>query len=209
MPTDLHKHGVFFDIWSRFYGATPFDLILKRAQDAAIARLEPRPGERVLDLGCGPGRGTRALLERGCRVVAADYSFEMGKRAAASVHGRAAVVRADAEVLPFASGSFDAALCTNSFHHYPRPEASLREIRRVIRQGGRLSLVDPALESLASRIAIFGFEKRVFGLEEVHLYSLDEWRKVLRDAGFAAVVAERGPAFSLDLFHEAFVLAYA
>ena len=102
----------------------------------------------------------------------------------------AAVVRASAAVLPLRAGLLDAILCTNSFHHYPEPQATLRELRRVLRPGGRLVLVDPNAESLGARLAIYGGEALAFGLD-VHLHTRAAWRVMLRDAGFAGCEVEK------------------
>lgn len=210
MADPLHKHGLFFNVWSRFYGATPvLSTVLRMAQDVAIERLSPQPGERILDLGGGTGRGSARLLARGCRVVLADYSDGMIGRARAATRGEAAMVRADAGRLPFADASVDGILCTNSFHHYPDPAAALREMRRVLRPGGRLSLTDPAAEALASRIAIDLVEKRLFGLDEVHVHDAAEWRRLLREAGFSEALVDRGAWYLPFMRTQALVLAYA
>lgn len=205
-----NSHGPFFDLWSKFYDATPvLSSVLRTAQRLAIERLSPSPGERILDLGGGPGRGSASLLARDCEVVLADYSSGMIDRARAATHGRAAIVRADAGRLPFASGSFDGVLCTNAFHHFPDAAAALREMHRVLRPGGRVSLVDPAEETLASRIAIYVVEKRIFRLDEVHLHDEIEWRQLLREAGFHEVLVDRGPWYLPFMRNEVLVLAYA
>ena len=180
-------HQGFFAVWSRFYESTPLlGPMLRSQQDAALARLAPRRGERILDLGCGPGRALRALRLLGCRAVGLDPSAEMA-RAAREV---APVSRASASALPLKTASVDGVLCTNSFHHYPEPLATLREVRRVLRPGGRAVLVDPNLEHPAARLAIYGGEALLFGLG-VHLHAPGEWRDLCRDAGFAEVEVER------------------
>lgn len=71
-----------------------------------------RPGDRVLDVGCGPGRHSRALRDQGIEVVGLDISIDFLRAA-----GPGRWVRADARRLPFAPGSFDAAvsLCQGGF----------------------------------------------------------------------------------------------
>src|SRR4051812_37098954 len=127
-------HRRFFAGWSKFYERTPlFARLLRGQQDDALRRLAPKAGERMLDLGCGTGRAL-ALVES---AVGADASLEMLKE---GLRGRAACALAGS--LPFRDGSFDAVLCTNSFHHYPEPLNALREVRRVVAPGGRALFVD-------------------------------------------------------------------
>ena len=210
MSGNGNRHGWFFDVWSPFYESTP---ILGRAlfllQDEAIALLDPRPGERVLDLGCGPARGSRQLVSRGARAVAADYSHRMVARAKQLLGSDSSVVRLDAIRLPFAAESLDGVLCTNSFHHYPEPRACLAEMRRVLKPGGRLVLVDPCAESIASRFVIHVGEGFLFGLEGVHVHSAAEWGAMLRESGFREASAKRGAGLSPIRRAEVFVRARA
>jgi len=174
-------HLSFFSRWARFYESTPLlARILRGQQDAAVERLNPAIGERVLDLGCGPGRGLTAISRAGAGVIGLDYSADM-------LHGAqeiSPVVRASALALPFSAGSFDAILCTNSFHHYAEPLSTLREIRRVLKPGGRIALVDPNLDHPLARLVIYGGEAMLFGMG-VHLHSPAEWRTLLEEAGFS------------------------
>jgi len=179
-------HLTFFSRWANFYESTPFlGPVLRAQQDAAVERLNPAIGERVLDLGCGPGRGLAALTRAGCKPIGLDYSGDM-------LHGAQAfapTVRGSALALPFADGSFDAILCTNSFHHYAEPLGTLREMRRVLKTGGRLALVDPNLDHPLARLIIYGGEALLFGMG-VHLHSPAEWHTLLREAGFARSYVE-------------------
>jgi len=187
MSTAPDPHQGFFSIWSRFYEATPLlGPMIRAQQDLALERLSPQPGEKVLDLGCGPGRGLRALRATGCTPLGLDTSAPMLREA----RGVAAVVRASATAVPLRTGSLDGILCTNSFHHYPEPRATLRELHRLLRPGGRLVLVDPNAESLAARLAIYGGEALAFGLD-VHLHTRAAWRALCRDAGFASCEVEK------------------
>jgi SAM-dependent methyltransferase len=96
--------------------------------------------DRVLDLGCGGGRTTTALLDRGFDVVAADVSKPM-VRVTAEATG-ATTVAADAAALPFAADSFDNVLFSyNGLDELPSESArlaALNEIHRVLRPGGKL-----------------------------------------------------------------------
>jgi SAM-dependent methyltransferase len=91
----------------------------------------PLAGQELLDLGCGPGWYTRALRDRGARVVPVDNSAdELG---AAPVEG---ALLADARALPFADASADGVVCSNLLEHTPDAAAVLAEIERVLRPGG-------------------------------------------------------------------------
>lgn len=95
------------------------------------------PGQRVLDVGCGPGRHAHALAERGLEVVGLDISQEFLRAA-----GAGCWVRGDARQLPFPSGSFDAAisLCQGGFGLLGGvgDAVVLQEMARVVRPGGRV-----------------------------------------------------------------------
>src|SRR5207302_1305926 len=77
--------------------------------DFLTSALELRPGMRVVDVGCGPGRHVRALTDRGMDVVGIDISHRFLQLLAGARGG--SPVRADARWLPVRPGSFDAAIC--------------------------------------------------------------------------------------------------
>jgi SAM-dependent methyltransferase len=181
-------HRRFFAGWSKFYEQTPvFSRLLRGQQDEGLRRVALMPNERLLDLGCGTGRALQLRAD----ALGADASLEMLRQAP-----RGRVACAHAGELPFRSGAFDAVLCTNSFHHYPEPAGTLREIRRVLRPGGRAVLIDPNLDSPISRLTIYGGEALVFGMS-VHLHSARDWIALCAEAGFSNAAAEPLSAFPL------------
>jgi SAM-dependent methyltransferase len=98
-----------------------------------VELLAPRPGERVLDLGCGDGFLSERLVAAGCGVVAADASVP--QVVAARARGLEAVA-CRGERLPFRSG-FDAVFSNAALHWMKDAAAVIREVRGVLRPGGR------------------------------------------------------------------------
>jgi SAM-dependent methyltransferase len=97
------------------------------------------PGCRVLDAGTGPGTVAALAADRGARVVAVDAEASMV--AAARQRVRAAEVRhAVLPVLPFAAGSFDAAVANFVINHLGDPSAGLAALARVVCPGGRVAV---------------------------------------------------------------------
>lgn len=209
MGDELQKHGRFFDAWSRFYRAGPLGRELRRLQRRAIDRLHIVPGDRVLDLGCGPGDGAAHIHEAGGTAIGLDYSMGMlrSARRAPALSGR--LLRGEAGRLPFVDGAFDKLVCTNSFHHYPEHLAALREMRRVLRPGGALSLVDPRRDHLFGWFAIDLVENAVFGLDEVRIFSVPQWYRMLSECGFSKAQVDVGRGLSPVELAEVFVTAVA
>lgn len=101
--------------------------------------------ERVLDVAAGNGNATLAAARRGCQVTSTDYVSALLDRGAERAAAERLVVRfqtADAEALPFASGSFDAVLSTFGVMFTPDHETAAAELARVCRRGGRIGLAN-------------------------------------------------------------------
>ena len=119
------------DAW--LAGADP---AYRRFADALVAAApDPLSGLRVLDIGAGTGAATRSLLAVGAQVWAVDESPAMLRTARGVVPG-VALVAGDATALPFADGSFDAAVSAFCINHLDQPHLLLAEAGRVVRRGG-------------------------------------------------------------------------
>lgn len=104
-----------------------------------------RAGERVLDVAAGNGNATLAAARRFAQVTSTDYVPQLLDKAAARARAEGLDVRfqvADAEALPFADGSFDAALSTFGVMFTPQPAKAAREMLRAVRSGGRIGMAN-------------------------------------------------------------------
>jgi SAM-dependent methyltransferase len=149
-----------------------------------LAELALTPADHLVEVGCGGGALLKEALRSGCRAAAVDHSRDMVSLATevnrdAVAAGRLEVRHADAAALPFADGTFTCATMTGVLGFLPDPVAALREIRRVLRPGGRFVGMgtDPewrgtpaAPEPMASRL---------------RFYDGDELAQLAHDAGFA------------------------
>lgn len=104
-----------------------------------------RTDERVLDVAAGNGNATLAAARRGCRVTSTDYVDTLLKRGAERAAAERLAVEfqvADAEMLPFADGQFDAVLSTFGVMFTPDHRRAAAEMARVCRAGGRIGLAN-------------------------------------------------------------------
>jgi len=131
-------------VWSS--GGAAYDEISRQIASAlehCVRRVEPRPGERILDLATGTGWTARLLASRGARVTGVDIAADLlaAAKGTMQTHGLPiAYELGDAERLRFADGSFDAVTSTFGVMFVSRPESAAAEIARVCRKGGRIAL---------------------------------------------------------------------
>jgi ubiquinone/menaquinone biosynthesis C-methylase UbiE len=109
--------------------------------------LELGSPDHVLDLGCGTGVDLSGMAERvrpDGRVTGVDVSEQAVREAARRYAGSpdVEVQVADAHALPFPDGAFDACRADRTFQHLARPEQAVAELRRVLRPGGRLGILE-------------------------------------------------------------------
>jgi demethylmenaquinone methyltransferase / 2-methoxy-6-polyprenyl-1,4-benzoquinol methylase len=159
-----------------------------RWRRALVAALAPRPGDRVLDVATGTGMVAEALVRRwGCRVVGLDQSPEMLERARARVatdprlRERIELVEGTAEELPFGAAEFDALSFTYLLRYVDDPDATLRELARVVKPGGRIAAIEFGVPSGIARPAWWLYTR--IGLPGLGRLVSREWWEVGRFLG--------------------------
>jgi SAM-dependent methyltransferase len=148
-----------------------------------LQELALTPTDYLIEVGCGGGAMLSEALKSGCRAAAIDHSLDMVHLARrvnhdAIVEGRLDIRQASADHLPFPDATFTCAAMTGVLGFLPDPVTAFRELRRVLRKGGRLVVLgsDPALrgtpaapEPMASRL---------------RFYEDDEFQRIAQEAGF-------------------------
>jgi arsenite methyltransferase len=172
---------------------TTRDVLRRRGLVRAV--LDPRPGDRILDVGCGPGFYVTELLEavgREGSVVGVDISADMlavaAKRAAG--HDNARFHQADATSLPVPDASFDRAVCVQVLEYVPDVPTALSEMHRALRPGGRVLVWDVDWATLSWHAIDQHLTRRVLAAWDNHLThpSLPRtFAAQLRNAGFEDV----------------------
>jgi ubiquinone/menaquinone biosynthesis C-methylase UbiE len=165
--------------------------------EKTIRRMELRPGERVLDLGCGSGWATRLLArlvadgpEGFGQVVGLDVSDEMVRQARASSKDFENIlyVWGSAEKIPWEENFFDKVLSVESFYYYPDQDRALMELFRVMAPRGRMFIL------------INLYKDNEYSLQwvhklkvPVHVRSKDEYVELLKKHAFENVEAVQIP----------------
>jgi demethylmenaquinone methyltransferase/2-methoxy-6-polyprenyl-1,4-benzoquinol methylase len=160
-----------------------------RWRGALVRAIDPRPGQRVLDVASGTGMVAFALARRaGCEVVGIDQSEAMlgaaraRLAASADLGGRVSFVSGQAERLPFGDGEFDALSFTYLLRYVDDRSATMRELARVVKPGGRIGMVEFAVPQRPALRALWRVHTRI-GLPALGRLLSPAWLEVGRFLG--------------------------
>jgi trans-aconitate methyltransferase len=150
-----------------------------------VALLDPQPGDRILDLGCGTGHLTRAIAEAGADVVGLDASAEMLERARRE-HPDLTFVEADARTFALAP-AFHAIFSNAALHWIGEPEIVAARIAAHLRPGGRFVAEFGGKGNVAALLAAFdGAARELAGravANPLYFPALGAYATVLEGAG--------------------------
>ncbi len=178
------------------------DVIAQR--EAFSLALSPRPGEKILDIGSGPGFLTSILAEAvgpEGSITGVDISEPLNEaaRAHCSHQGWVEILHGHAANLPLASAAVDAAISTQVFEYVADLDAAIDEVFRVVRCGGRLAVVDTDWDSIVWHSSDRGRMNEILMAWEKHA-SQPRLPRILagklRRAGFSVEVQQVVPLFN-------------
>jgi len=183
-----------------------------RRRELVRAALGARPGDRILDVGCGPGFYVTELVEavgREGSVVGVDSSADMltvaAKRAAG--HDNVEFHEAEATSLPVPDASFERAVCVQVLEYVRDVPTALREMYRALRPGGRMLVWDVDWATVSWHAIDRRLMQRVLAAWDKHLThrSLPQTLAAqLRNAGFRDVRMDAHPFATTELIPDAY-----
>ena len=179
----------YFDRWAINYDNGRISEWFQYTQELAIAKLKLKSDAQVLDVGCGTGYAVlrlASLLSEG-KACGIDVSTEMVAKASAKVPNvllqRVEFVQANSDCIPYAENQFSHVLCTNSFHHYPEPIHCLGEMRRVLKPGGQIVILENAPD-LSWYTQAWDWVLRLTEKGHIRYYTSVELGEFVKEAGF-------------------------
>ena len=173
-----------FDTWTDRYDswfATPIGQLVRWYEAELLLKfLEPQPGERILDVGCGSGIFTVDVLKSGAWVTGIDLSAAMLSRAIVRGGDGFVGLCADMCNLPFGDNSFDRVFSMTAIEFVADGARAIGELNRVVKPGGRVVLtslnsLSPWAEQRRQRAATKGHSL----FENVHFRSPAEMRQLI------------------------------
>ncbi len=157
--------------------------------------MDPRAGQKVLDVAAGNGNVTLAAARRWCEVTSTDYVeslLEFGRKRAEAERLQVKFQIADAEDLPFADGSFDAVVSTFGVMFSPDQDRAAAELVRVCRSGGRIGLANWTPEGFIGEMfkTIGKYLPPPAGVRSPAVWGTRQWLETTFGTAASAITAE-------------------
>jgi ubiquinone/menaquinone biosynthesis C-methylase UbiE len=152
-----------------------------------------KPPVNFLDLGCGTGWAVcyAAQLANGeGNFIGIDISKGMIEKSKSNANGLPNVqfYESSSDDLPLESNYFDTIICTNSFHHYSKPESALREAKRVLKPSGRIYILDVTADDFFIRWV--DTKVRAKEKEHVKFYGSNEYVAMFNNTGLKHIASQ-------------------
>lgn len=178
-----------FNKQAAIYAQTWDGKYCRKMYNRVLEKINQFPFLSLLDVGCGTG-AMLAILKKeypDMKAFGIDLSNQMIVQARKHINHDIYLQIGDVENMPWSNEEFDLLVCNASFHHYPNPMQSLKEMNRVLKNSGRLVIADPWWPE-NKRQAINYYLKSPFNLSgDVRIYSQKEMEQLLAATGFCSI----------------------
>jgi ubiquinone/menaquinone biosynthesis C-methylase UbiE len=181
-----------FNEWSKKYDRSILQFLMFRRSHNMFINSIMRDARKIkiLDVGCGTGEFAMKLksCKKDADVYGMDISPDMIGIAKAKFGGAVNFRVGDVENMPYEDNSFDYLTCSHSFHHYPRKKKAAGEMFRILKDGGRVMIIDGYKDNLLGRII---FDLIIAAHERgVHHLRSGQFARILEGAGFRKITQE-------------------
>lgn len=190
-----------FNKWSKIYDFPLNYLNFYLANKKLLKILKPKKGSSLLDVGFGTGILLEQLIkyDKNLNLYGLDISDDMVKAAQKKfADQQVKLILGSAIDMPFKDNSFDYVTCIHSFHHHPDSIQSLKEMKRVLKKGGEVAIMDNHLDGFW-RQTFHNLERTLFPVREgnIRRYLKDEMKKLFDHVGFKNIRQYTYTYFSL------------
>ena len=180
-----------FDKIATKYENHYYGRLSRRLYNKVALKIEKFKNEFILDLGCGTGFFLEILKDYKSKLYGADISPMMIKYAQQRVGNSVELKVANCENLPWEDSAFDIIVCILSFHHYPNPDKSLDEMKRVLKKNGHITIAEMWYPAPLRYLTNLYMKSSFNRTGDVKVYSKYEWMNMLNTAGFVNIDIEK------------------
>ena len=172
-----------FDKQAKIYDKSIYSMYPRKCYKYVIEEIQKKKFNKILDVGCGTGEILNTIATDKNNYYGIDLSEKMVNIAKGKNNSKnITYLVGDAEFLPFEDSTFDIIICVESFHHYPNPNAVIKEFYRVLNNGGTLIICD--MYRKAPLRQFYNFLMKIVNTGDVKIYTKNEISKILENEKF-------------------------
>lgn len=172
-----------FDKQAKIYDKSIYSMYPRKCYKYVIEEIQKKKFNKILDVGCGTGEILNTIATDKNNYYGIDLSEKMVNIAKGKNNSKnITYLVGDAEFLPFEDSTFDIIICVESFHHYPNPNAVIKEFYRILNNGGTLIICD--MYRKAPLRQFYNFLMKIVNTGDVKIYTKNEISKILENEKF-------------------------
>lgn len=194
MNKNLQQNQHFFNCWAYSYDSPWLQWWMMKFHVPVLCELNVKNSLKVLDLSCGTGQLLHSLYTKNqsLELTGVDYSPTMLQVARKRLPPAIKLLQADVHALPFNANTFDYVVSTEAFHHYYNQQKALHQMKRIVKGGGKVIIIDV---NFFFKLIHWLFQQLEPGCVKIN--NKKEMVALFRLAGLTQITSKRSFLFSL------------